>query len=64
MISKISPSTHYYIIKLNTKNLLNALKNPPKNILYELELDFKNNQLLNKTYLFEYENGNFKELIR
>lgn len=50
--------------KLNIKNLLNALKSPPKNILYELELDFKNNQLLNKTYLFEYENGNFKELIR
>ena len=50
--------------ELNRKNLLNALKNPPKNILYELELDFKNNQLLNKTYLFEYENGNFKELIR
>ena len=44
--------------------VINALKNPPKNILYELELDFKNNQLLNKTYLFEYENGNFKELIR
>ena len=50
--------------ELNKRNLLNALKNPPKNILYELELDFKNNQLLNKTYLFEYENGNFKELIR
>ncbi|MCT7493041.1 ABC transporter substrate-binding protein [Aliarcobacter cryaerophilus] len=50
--------------ELNRKNLLNALKSPPKNILYELELDFKNNQLLNKTYLFEYENGNFKELIR
>ncbi len=48
--------------ELNRKNLLNALKNPPKNILYELELDFKNNQLLNKTYLFEYENGNFKEI--
>ncbi|MCT7542084.1 ABC transporter substrate-binding protein [Aliarcobacter cryaerophilus] len=50
--------------ELNRKNLLNALKSPQKNILYELELDFKNNQLLNKTYLFEYENGNFKELIR
>ncbi|WP_228154218.1 ABC transporter substrate-binding protein [Aliarcobacter cryaerophilus] len=58
-ISKIEKSG-----KLNSKNLLNTLKNPPKNILYELELDFKNNQLLNKTYLFEYENGNFKEIKR
>ncbi|PRM90415.1 amino acid-binding protein [Aliarcobacter cryaerophilus] len=58
-ISKIEKSG-----KLNSKNLLNTLKNPSKNILYELELDFKNNQLLNKTYLFEYENGNFKEIKR
>lgn len=58
-ISKIEKSG-----KLNSKNLLNTLKNPPKNILYELELDFKNNQLLNKTYLFEYENENFKEIKR
>lgn len=50
--------------ELNQKNLLNTLKNPPKNLLYEIEMGFKNNQLLNKTYLFEYKNNNFEEIKR
>ena len=49
---------------LTRKNLLKSIKKAPKNLLYEIEMDFKNNQLLNKTYLFEYKNSSFEEIKR
>ncbi|WP_418180872.1 ABC transporter substrate-binding protein [Aliarcobacter lanthieri] len=50
--------------KYSYKNLINELKNPPKDLLYEIKLEFKNQQLLNNTYLFEYKNGNFQEILK
>ncbi len=48
--------------KLTKKEFLKALENTPKELLYEIEIDYKNRHLLNKTYLFEYINNSFKEL--
>lgn len=43
-------------------HLVNIIKNTPKNFLKGISIKYKNNQLLNKTYLFEYNNHSFKEL--
>ena len=43
-------------------HLVNIIKNTPKNYLKGLKIEYKNNQLLNKTYLFIYKNHQFKEL--
>jgi len=42
--------------------LLKNLKQTPPNLLDGLSLKYKNNQLLNKTYLFRYENSTFVEV--
>lgn len=47
---------------LSKKNFIEALKKTPKDLLYEIEIDYKDKKLLNKTYIFEYENSNFKEI--
>ena len=47
---------------LTKDNFLEALKNTPKELLYEIKIDYKNKRLLNQTYLFEYLNDSFKEL--
>lgn len=47
---------------LTQKKLIKALKNPSKDLLSGLNINFKNSQLLNKTYLFKYENQNFIEI--
>jgi len=43
-------------------HLADIIKNTPEDYLKGLKIEYKNNQLLNKTYLFEYKNGSFKEL--
>jgi len=43
-------------------HLVEIIKNTPSNYLKGLNINYKNNQLLNKTYLFKYENHRFKEL--
>lgn len=46
-----------------TKNkFLESMKTLEKNTLDGIDIKFKNNQLLNKTYLFEYKDSNFKEI--
>lgn len=47
---------------LTQKKLLKALKNSKKNILKGLQIEYKNKQLLNNIYLFEYKNNTFKDL--
>lgn len=48
---------------LSQESFLKELKNiDSKNILDGLQLQYKNKQLLNKSYLFTYENGIFKEI--
>jgi len=42
------------------KNFLSTLKNLPKDSLGGIPIEFKNTQLLNKTYLSTYKNGKFK----
>jgi len=48
----------------SSKKLIQALKNPPKELLHEIKLEFKNQQLLNDTYLFEYKNGKLEEILQ
>ncbi len=45
-----------------SSHLVNIIKNTPSDFLKGIEIKYKNNQLLNKTYLFKYENNTFKEL--
>ncbi len=52
------------IDNLSKKNFINSLKDPSKDILHEIKLEFKNSQLLNKIYLYEYKNGKFKEIVK
>ena len=44
------------------EKLLYTLKTTPSDLLKGLNLNFTNNQLLNKTYLFEYKDKHFREL--
>lgn len=41
---------------------LKAIKSLPTNTLEGIKLEYKNHQLLNKVYLYEYKNNNFKEI--
>jgi ABC-type branched-subunit amino acid transport system substrate-binding protein len=43
-------------------HLIDIIKHTPRNYLKGITIDYKNNQLLNETYLFVYKNGKFKEL--
>ena len=49
---------------LTRQNFLTALKNTPNNILDGIYLKFYKTQLLNKIYLFHYENSKFIEVKR
>ena len=48
--------------EITREKLLLTLKTTPNNLLEGIPLDYKNSQLLNKTYLFEYKNKQFIEL--
>ncbi|GAX87191.1 conserved hypothetical protein [Lebetimonas natsushimae] len=74
----IKPTFYGFESYLATKILINALNklnfpyttnhlkkiiiNTPENFLKGLTINFKNNQLLNKTYLYKFENNTFKEI--
>jgi ABC-type branched-subunit amino acid transport system substrate-binding protein len=45
-----------------SSHLVNIIKNTPNNYLKGIQINYKNNQLLNKTYLFVFENNRFKEI--
>ena len=47
---------------LTKEKFLTKLKKTPPNILKGLTLEYKNSQLLNKVYLFEYKNNKFIEI--
>lgn len=47
---------------LTKSQFLEALRNTPKNLLYEIKIDYNQKKLLNQTYLFEYINDSFKEI--
>ena len=47
---------------ITREKLLLTLKTTPNNLLDGIPLEYKNSQLLNKTYLFEYKNKQFIEL--
>lgn len=47
---------------ITRSKFLEELKNLPSNQLGELKTNYKNNQLLNKTYLFEYKDSKFQEV--
>ncbi|WP_375723142.1 ABC transporter substrate-binding protein [Arcobacter sp. KX21116] len=44
------------------EKLISTLKNTPSDILNGIGINYKNSQLLNKTYLFRYENKKFIEI--
>ena len=44
------------------EKLIHTLKTTPSYLLHGLYLRFNNSQLLNRTYLFEYEDSQFKEI--
>jgi hypothetical protein len=46
----------------NAAHLIKIIKKTPKDFLKGVEIMYKNNQLLNKTYLFKYEDNTFKEI--
>ena len=48
--------------EITKEKFLNALKTTDKNLLEGIPLEFNNSQLLNKIYLFEYINNDFKEI--
>jgi ABC-type branched-subunit amino acid transport system substrate-binding protein len=54
------------ISRINTditrEKLLLTLKTTPNNLLLGIPLEYKNSQLLNNTYLFEYKNNEFIEI--
>ncbi|XPV67884.1 MAG: ABC transporter substrate-binding protein [Halarcobacter sp.] len=47
---------------LSRENFIEALKNLNGNDIKDLNIKFKNQQLLNKTYLYKYEDSKFKEI--
>ena len=47
---------------ITREKFLTQIKKLPKNFLESLQIDFKNNQLHNKTYLFEYKDSKFIEV--
>ncbi len=48
--------------EVTREKLLLTLKTTPNNLLDGIPLEYKNSQLLNKTYLFEYKNNEFIEI--
>lgn len=44
------------------EKLIHMLKTTPPDLLKGLHLKYRNSQLFNKTYLFEYKDNNFKEI--
>jgi len=47
---------------ITREKFIYMLKTTPNNVLEGIDLNFKNSQLLNKTYLFEYKNNEFIEI--
>jgi ABC-type branched-subunit amino acid transport system substrate-binding protein len=47
---------------ITRSELVRLLKKPPPNLLDGLEINFKNSQLLNKIYLFEYNQSKFQQI--
>ncbi|WP_228126448.1 ABC transporter substrate-binding protein [Candidatus Marinarcus aquaticus] len=47
---------------ITRKKFLQTIQKLPKNYLDGIHAEFKNSQLLHKTYLFEYKNNRFKEI--
>lgn len=47
---------------LTHEKFLKELKSLPKDTLKGIDLEYKNNQLLNKVYLFKYEQSKFREI--
>ena len=47
---------------ITREKFVKQLKKLPSNLLNDLTINFKNNQLHNKTYLFEYKNSEFIEV--
>jgi ABC-type branched-subunit amino acid transport system substrate-binding protein len=43
-------------------HLVKIIKNTPQDFLKGIKIEYRNHQLLNKTYLFKYENDKFKEI--
>lgn len=50
--------------KITREKLISTLKTTPKDLLEGIPLEYKNSQLLNKTFLFEYKNNEFIEIKR
>ena len=50
--------------KITREKLISTLKNTPEDLLEGIPLEYKNSQLLNKTFLFEYKNNEFIEIKR
>ncbi len=50
--------------KITREKLISTLKTTPKDLLEGIPLEYKNSQLLNKTFLFEYKNSEFIEIKR
>ena len=50
--------------EITRKKLILTLKTTPNNLLEGIPLEYKNSQLLNKTFLFEYKNNEFIEIKR
>ncbi|MGM0519581.1 MAG: ABC transporter substrate-binding protein [Campylobacterota bacterium] len=48
--------------ELTRQKLLYMLKNTHNSLLKGIKIDYKNSQLLNETYLFEYDKSKFKEI--
>lgn len=50
--------------KITISSFFKSINNIDSNLFDNLQIDYKNNQLQNRTYLFEYKNDNFLEIIR
>lgn len=50
--------------KISRNNFFKSIEKIDNNIFDNLDLNYKNGQLQNKTYLFEYKNNNFFEITR
>jgi hypothetical protein len=48
--------------EITREKFIYMIKTTPKNLLDGIPIEFKNTQLLNKIYLFEYKNDKFEEI--
>lgn len=48
--------------EITREKFIYMIKTTPKNLLVGIPIEFKNTQLLNKIYLFEYKNDKFEEI--